>query len=86
MNDFLQIRIKKFPKMRMAFYQAGNVAKVFEFLALSSFRISPRFDFSAQRVFQTSNPHKNSVYICWNGPTRKLFIEIFRAQLNTHLD
>jgi hypothetical protein len=51
MNDLFQIRAKKFPKMRMAFYQPGDVAEVLELFALSSFRISPRFDFSAQRIF-----------------------------------
>ena len=47
MNDLFQIPIKKFPKPWMAFYQAGNIAKVFELLTLSSFGIAPGFDFSS---------------------------------------
>ena len=49
--DLLQILITLIPQVWVAFYQAGNITKIFEFLALSSFRITPRFDLSAQCVF-----------------------------------
>ncbi len=67
----------------MAVYQTGNVTKIFEFLALSPFRITPRLDLSAQCVLWRLNPNENPVCVCRNGPAREIFTEVLRTQSNT---
>ena len=65
--DLFQIQIKQLPQVGVAFHQTGNIAKVLELLALSSFRVAPRFDISAQCVLQRCNPHENPVYVRGNN-------------------
>ena len=84
-NDFFQIRIEQFPKLGMAFYQAGNIAKVFELFTLPSFRIPPGLDFSTQCIFQRGHSHQYPMDVRRNRPAGKISIKIFRTQLNAYL-
>jgi hypothetical protein len=59
MNDFFQILIKQFPKMRMAFYQPRNITEIFELIC----RVLSRLGSAGRRHRKNIRP----------GPNRALF-------------
>ena len=70
------------PELGMCLHQSGNICKIFDTLALSSFRLRPRLHLAFESVFQRSYSQKNAVNVSGNGSRAEISIEILRAELD----
>ena len=78
-----QIIGEQVPQTGMRLDQSGNIAEVFDALALPSLYIAPCLDLSFERIVQRGDPEQNAMHVRGNGSLRKIPVKIFRAQLET---
>ena len=74
-----------FPKFGMGFDETGDVAEIFEALALPAAGIAPSRDFAGQGVFQGGNAHQDAVDDGRDGTAWKFAVEFFGAELDADL-
>jgi hypothetical protein len=82
---FHHIGGQRFFETRMGFDQSQNVGQIFLPLAGTTFTVTPRGDFSLQRVFQTGDAHENTVNVRRHGALRKFPVKFLRADLHATL-
>ena len=69
----------------MGFDQTGDIAEIFEALALAAPGIAPGGDFSGQGVGQRRDAHQDAVDVGGDGAGREVAVKFFGAELDADL-